>query len=310
MSGHAPRSTPDSTPDPSSPVSSPVHRTAGSVVTWLFVPGDRPQRFAKAAASGADGVILDLEDAVVPQAKTDAREHVAQWLTEGNPGWVRVNAPGTSWYDDDIAAISAGSGLCGIMVPKAEDPALLVELRARLPKPVQLVALVESALAVHRAVEVAGAVDRIAFGSIDYALDLGAQHSWEALLHARAALVLASRVAGIAAPIDGVTTALRDEKVLADDVAAARALGFTAKLCIHPAQVPLVARGFAPSGEEIAWARRVLEAVAAQDDGEHGPRGALTVDGAMVDKPVVDRARRILAVAQDQAKAPMQEETT
>lgn len=262
-------------------------------VTWLFVPGDRPERFDKAAATGADAVILDLEDAVVPDAKETARDHVASWLSQGGDspgrrGWVRLNAAGTPWYDADVAALAAAPGLAGLVVPKAEDVGALVALRDRLGPSVGIVALVESALGMYRAVDIAGVVDRLAFGSIDYAVDVGAEHTPTALLHARSTLVFASRIAGIEGPVDGVTTALRDEELLAEDVAAARELGFTGKLLIHPAQVAPVGRGFAPTPDEVDWARRVLAAV------EGGIAGAVSLDGAMVDKPVVDRARRIL----------------
>lgn len=266
-------------------------------VTWLFVPGDRPERFDKAAATGADAVILDLEDAVVPGSKELARSQVASWLTPGGGaageapgrrGWVRINAVGTPWYDDDVAALAVAPGLAGLVVPKAEDVGELVALRERLGRSIGIVALVESALGMHRAVEIAGVVDRLAFGSIDYAVDLGAEHTPTALLHARSTLVFASRVAGIEGPVDGVTAALRDEELLAEDVAAARELGFTGKLLIHPAQVAPVVRGFAPTPDEADWARHVLAAV------QDGTAGAVSLDGAMVDKPVVDRARRIL----------------
>lgn len=137
-----------------------------------------------------------------------------------------------------------------------------------------------------------------AFGSLDDAADVGVEHTWEALLHARSMVVLASRVGGCPGPVDGVTTALRDPETLERDVAAARALGFTGKLCIHPAQVDAVRQGFAPTQEEVAWARRVVAAVEAE------PAGAVSVDGAMVDKPVLDRARRILHAMPDPTPAP------
>lgn len=261
----------------------------GSLVTWLFVPGDRPERFAKAAGSGADAVILDLEDAVAPADKDHAREQVCRWLTDSGTGWVRVNAAPTTWHAADVTALTPCPGLLGLVVPKAEDPQQLAEIGSRLPARAGLVALVESALGVHRAVDLArcAAVDRLAFGSIDFAGDIGADGSWESLLHARSALVLASRVGGLAPPVDGVTTAIGDPQRLVADVAAARGLGFTGKLCIHPGQVEPVRDGFAPSADEVAWAGRVLAAVG---DSE----GAVAVDGAMVDRPVVERAKAIL----------------
>ncbi|MBK7722776.1 MAG: CoA ester lyase [Austwickia sp.] len=257
-------------------------------VTWLFVPGDRPQRFATAAAAGADAVILDLEDAVAAEAKELARGHVAQWLAQGGRGWVRINASTTPWYDDDLTAVGGLPGLAGVVVPKAEQAEELQELRERLLPGAGVVALVESALGLYRSLDLAAAADRLAFGSIDFAADLGAEHTWDALLVARSTLVLSSRLAGIAAPIDGVTTAVRDEPALAGDVAAARSLGFTGKLCIHPAQVHAAAAGFAPSPADLDWARRVVAAVGS------GAPGALTVDGAMVDRPIIERAHRIL----------------
>ncbi len=258
-------------------------------VTWLFVPGDRPQRFATAVASGADSVILDLEDAVATDAKEIARGHVARWLADGeHRAWVRVNAVATPWHDADLDALAEAPGLAGIIVPKAESATELGRLRERVGALTGLVALVESAFGLHNAVELAAAADRLAFGSIDFAVDVGAEHTWTALLHARSTLVLASRLAGVQSPIDGVTTALRDEDVLAADVAAAHDLGFTGKLCIHPAQVEPVARGFAPTPAEVEWAERVLGAVG------QGSPGAVSFDGAMVDKPVMDRARRIV----------------
>lgn len=260
----------------------------GSIVTWLFVPGDRPDRFAKAASSGADAVVLDLEDAVAPAEKDQAREQVCRWLTHSGSGWVRVNAATTPWHAADVAALADCPGLLGLVVPKAEDPHVLSDLALRLPADTALVALVETALGVHRAVELAsGAADRLAFGSIDFAGDIGADGSWDSLLHARSGLVLASRVGGVAPPVDGVTTAIGDPARLASDVAAARGLGFTGKLCIHPGQVEAVRAGFAPGADEVAWAERVLSAVG---DAE----GAVAVDGAMVDRPVVERARAIL----------------
>lgn len=275
---------------------------AGSAVTWLFVPGDRPERFAKAAAAGADAVILDLEDAVPAAHKDAARMHVLDWLGSGNRAWVRVNGVGSPWYAADLVALTAARGLAGFVVPKAEDPDALEDLGAQLHHGAApgagLVALVESAIGVHRAVDLASCdgVTRLAFGSIDFAVDIGADGSWESLLAARSALVLASRVRGIAAPIDGVTAALRDPQLLAADVRAARALGFTAKLCIHPAQLPSVRAGFAPTDDEVAWAERVVAAVS----GAAGDTGAVAVDDAMVDAPVLARAERILAASTHQ----------
>ncbi|MBB4689044.1 HpcH/HpaI aldolase/citrate lyase family protein [Amycolatopsis jiangsuensis] len=250
----------------------------------LFVPGDRPDRFAKAEAGGADGVVLDLEDAVGAGHKAEAREHVRAWLAEGHPAIVRVNAPGTPWFADDVTAV--GSQAVAVMVPKAEDP-------SALPQGVPVIPLLETALGIARANSVcaAPAVVRPAFGSVDLAAQLGVDHrSHEALRHARSAVVLAAAAAGRPGPIDGVTTAVDDAAALSADIAEAVLLGFTAKLCIHPRQVEAVRRGFAPSAADVEWARGVLAAAS---------EGSVAVyEGQMVDRPVVLRAEAVLARAE------------
>jgi citrate lyase subunit beta / citryl-CoA lyase len=256
--------------------------------TFLFVPGDRPERFGKAAASGADVVILDLEDAVGPEHKPEARDRVREWLDRGHRAVVRVNAPGTRWFDDDVA--TAAENAQAVLVPKADDPAVLSALARRLPAGTGIIPLIETAAGIVRAAQVCAApsVIRPAFGNVDLSAQIGVDHrSHAALGHARSALVLAAAAAGCAAPIDGVTTAIRDEAVLRADVEHAVTLGFTAKMCIHPGQVAVVHDGFAPSAEEIAWARGIVESTS---------DGSVTVhDGQMIDRPVLLRARSILA---------------
>ena len=258
----------------------------GAPIVPLFVPGDRPERFGKAAASGADAVIIDLEDAVAPERKEEARR-AAVAASLPLPVFVRVNAAGTPWHAEDLAAL-AGAPLTGIILPKAEDPAALATLRALLPDEGVVVALVESARGLAGARELARAAGRLAFGSMDYAADLGCAHTREALLTARAELVLASRMAGLPAPLDGVTASIGDDALTEADAAHAAALGFGGKLLIHPRQVAPALRGFAPGEEEVAWARRVLAS---------GGEGAAKVDGAMIDAPVRMRAERILTRA-------------
>lgn len=265
----------------------------GDARTFLFAPGDRPERFAKAAASGADIVILDLEDAVAPEAKATAREHVRGWLGQRHPAVIRINAAGTPWHDDDIAmVISCPGAVAAVMVPKAEDPTRLESLSRALPAGTGIIPLIETAMGVLRAATlcaVAGVI-RPAFGSLDLAAQLGVDYrEHDALSHARSALVLAAAAAGCAPPADGVTTDLADDATLQADLAHAAALGFTGKLCIHPRQVAIANQRLTPSGAEIDWARAVI--ATAQD-------GAVAVrDSQMIDRPVVLRAEAILARA-------------
>lgn len=258
--------------------------------SWLFVPGDRPDRFDRAATSGADQLICDLEDAVAVQHKGDARAAVATWLAGGREGWVRINGAGTAWFDDDVDALLGSPGLRGVVVPKAESGDELARLRSRLGPTVALVALIESALGVHYMDDIVatGAPDRLAFGSVDLALDLGCDDDEMALHHARSRLVLASRVGSLLAPIDGVTTDFRSPEPCATDAARARGLGFGGKLCIHPRQVDPINTGFAATAAQVEWATKVIDA--ASDAG-----GAVTaMEGTMVDAPVVELATRIL----------------
>ncbi|QEL27324.1 CoA ester lyase (plasmid) [Bosea sp. F3-2] len=248
----------------------------------IFVPGNRPDRFEKAAAAGADAIIVDLEDAVAAEAKDEARAALRCGFSS-LPILVRVNGVGTPWHEADMAALP-GNGLAAVVVPKAEGGEGFAVLCEASPVPV--VALIESArgLADARRIAAMRNVVRIAFGSIDFCADLGCAHSREALLAARNELVLASRLAGLVAPIDGVTTALNDAALISNDARHARDMGFGGKLCVHPRQIDAIRSGFAPDEAEIAWARKVL----ASGD------GAAAVDGGMVDEPVRIRARAIL----------------
>lgn len=250
----------------------------------LFVPGNRPERFPKAASSGADAIIIDLEDAVPARDKAVARSNVRTGFTDLSVV-VRINAHGTPFHDEDIVTV-AGLDVAAVMVPKAEPGPIFDQACERLGNH-RIVALIETAAGLAGARELArhGHVARLAFGSIDYCADLDCSHTREALLSARSELVLASRLAGLPAPVDGVTTDLHDPRAIKDDTRHAQGLGFGAKLCIHPSQILSVLDGFRPTEKEIEWATRILET----DD------GASVVDGAMVDEPVRIRARRILA---------------
>lgn len=259
--------------------------------SYLFVPADRPERFRKALDSGADAVILDLEDAVAPAAKDAARDALARWLRgpDAAPVLVRVNAEDTAWFEDDLR-VCAHPRVHGIVVPKAERRETFAHVVARLPGRAVL-PLIESAAGFEamRTLASTSGVARLVFGSIDFQADLGIEGDDDALLFFRSQLVLASRLAGRDAPVDGVTTALGDDAAVALDTARARRLGFGAKLCIHPRQVAAVNQGFLPSEAELDWARRVLAAAEASGG------AAVAVDGRMVDAPVLLRAQRLLS---------------
>ena len=263
--------------------------------SFLFVPGNRPERFAKALASGADAVIIDLEDAVPLDAKATARDALlAAWsgfdAAERARLLVRVNPAGTPWHEADLAALGGLLELGALMLPKAENPQQVEH--AFMASGVPVLPLIESAEGVGQldAIARAQGVLRLGLGHIDLQADLGMRCGPDEaeLSPIRLAMVVASRRANLPAPVDGVTTATTDADVLAHDAQRSRRFGFGAKLCIHPAQVAGVHQALAPTEAECAWAERVL-AAEAQARG-----GAFSVDGKMVDPPVLLLARQIL----------------
>lgn len=265
--------------------------------TFLFVPANRPERIDKALASGADAVIVDLEDAVAPDAKDAARQALSDWLDSpaARPVLVRVNGAETPWHAADLA-VCRSAAVAGVMLPKAESAAAMAHAHAATGKPV--LPIIESAAGLHQLLQVASAPGcaRLVFGKLDLAIDLGLEQgeedSEEAVFQPyRAQLVLASRLAGLASPVDGIYTALDDSSGLAAYTRRARRDGFSALLLIHPRQVSTVAMALAPSAIEIDWARRVLAAAV-----EAGGSAAV-VDGRMIDAPVIARAQRLLAAA-------------
>lgn len=261
--------------------------------SFLFVPADRPERFAKALAARPDRVIIDLEDAVAPAQKEAARACLANWLdsTDAADIMVRVNAATTSWHDDDMRAFAHSPRVAGVMLPKAEDADTVAKTRTQIAAGKSLIGLIETVRGVAdlRAVAAAG-LSRLAFGTVDFCLETGIEGQGAELDFVRAQLTLQSCLCGLAPPVEGVTVEIKSPEVLEADIARARRYGFGGKLCIHPAQVEAVNAGFSPSPERIDWARRVVAAAA------HGA-GAVTVDGKMVDRPVVLQAEKILALA-------------
>ncbi|QIL83048.1 CoA ester lyase [Diaphorobacter sp. HDW4A] len=261
--------------------------------SFLFVPGDRPERFAKAATSGAHDIILDLEDAVSIDAKPRARESVREWLAKGNstPALVRINSAGTPWFEEDLRMIAAVPN-AAVMLPKADERSL-AHVVSQLPGR-RVVALIETVAAYLdlKAVCAVRGVEQLAFGSVDFSTESGIADEDHALDAVRTQIVLESIRAGMLPPIDGVSVNFSDASLIAQDTLRSRQLGFGAKLCIHPAQVVPVNTAFAPSSAELDWARRVLAAF----DVSGG--AATAVDGKMIDKPLVDKAQRIIAAAQ------------
>lgn len=277
----------------------------------LFVPGHRREMIAKAAASGADAIILDLEDGVAPAEKPAARRTAAGALEGPLPDqltiFLRVNSTGSGLLDEDLRE-AARARLDGVCLPKCEAPAdvqalsarlLIAEDRLGLPRGrLRLLALVETAQGVLNAPAIARESPRIwgaIFGAEDFTADAGLPRTREGgeLAGARTAVSLAAHAAGVEA-IDGIFADFRDEEGLVADTAEARRLGYTGKTLIHPAQISPVHRVFAPAPDEIAKARRIVDAFEkAVDDGS----GIVVVDGAMVDRPVAVRAQRLLARA-------------
>lgn len=254
----------------------------------LFVPGSRPDRFAKAIAAGADDVIIDLEDAVAPADKAQAREAVRAWLSAGNTAMVRVNSADTQWFSDDLS-VCALAGVTAVVLPKAEHAADILRLSEAGAKGV--LPLVETAAGIDALDELARApnVLCLAFGSLDLQVDLGMRGASEDDLgYFRSRVVLASRLAGLPPPVDGISPAIDDVETLRVDVARSRRMGFGGKLCIHPRQIAEVRSGFSPTVEEVAWARKIVHAV------EVAGGAVVNVDGKMVDKPVLLRALAIL----------------
>lgn len=261
--------------------------------SYLFVPATRPDRVSKALASGADAVIVDLEDAVAPAEKASARDVMARGFADAPSVFIRVNGPDTEWFEEDLN-LCGRLNARGVVVPKAETDGQLRHVAGRVQAGAILLPLVETArgFANAQALCTAPGVQRLLFGSIDFQLDMRIAGERDELLYYRSGLVLASRLAGVQPPVDGVTVDIEHAERIEEDVLYARRLGFGGKLCIHPKQVAPVNRCFRPTAGEIAWAKRVVDAAGAADG------GAVQVDGKMVDRPVLLKAQEILRETQ------------
>jgi len=258
----------------------------------LFVPGNRPERFAKAATSDADAIIIDLEDSVDCDDKAAARRNVFSHGISNKPVFIRINSRSSGFWSADISAIS-DAAITGVMIPKCEGTDDISSLLNSLGQELPVIALVENAVGLSNLRELCNSPSLlcVAFGSLDYALDVGCDPSWEALLYARSLLVLECRIGNLPPPIDGVTPSFNDRETLRVNTDRARALGFGGSLAIHPAQVATILRAFSPSPGEIEWANKVIEAAKTNP-------GVVKLNGAMIDKPVIERAKRILQFIQ------------
>jgi len=276
----------------------PLDTSISICTNFLFVPGTRPERFTKALNSGADAVIIDLEDAVAAQDKDSARNAIrTAWPTftadEKKRLIIRTNAPGTQFYSADLILAQELSVVC-LLIPKAESLDQINGAAQILPN-TALIPMIETALGLDHLKEIASSNQllRLALGNLDLQADLGmvcdAQET--ELQTARYQIVLASRLARITPPIDGVTPSTDNLARIEGDSQRAKRMGFGGKLCIHPKQIPAVKAAFMPTSEEIEWARKVISA----DQVSQG--GAVKLDGRMIDRPVVLLAQRTLAIA-------------
>lgn len=277
---------------------SSVDHTLALSSHFLFVPGTRPERFQKALDSGADAVILDLEDAVPEEEKELARNAIrSAWpsFTQEQKGRlvIRSNSPGSKFYSADLILAKELDITC-ILIPKSESPDQINGAALVLPN-TAIIPMIETALGLEHLREIANSnqVIRLALGNIDLQVDLGMTCGVDEteLQTARFQIVLASRLAEIAPPIDGVTPSTDNIEQITHDAKRAKRMGFGAKLCIHPKQVAIVQAAFMPSQEDLVWAKKVIEA----DKASKG--GAVKLDGRMIDRPVVLLAQRTLALA-------------
>lgn len=268
-------------------------------LTWLYAPGDRPEVVTKALASGADVVIVDLEDAVAPDRKEYARAATAELLSEPSPVpvHVRVNALNTPWAAADLKTLSPLPGLSALRLPKVTSPAEVVR-GAEGASPaeggaVPLYALLESALGVERAYAIATshpALKGIALGEADLRADLGAR-SDTALDWPRSRVLLAARAASLPPSAQSIYPDTRDLDSLAHSCARGRTLGFLGRTAIHPRQLPIIERAYLPTQEEIDSAEEILQAAAKEPGAQALP------NGRFIDPAIVASAHRTLSLA-------------
>ena len=257
--------------------------------SWLLVNGARTELFDTAHESRADQIVLDIEDAVDPGRKPEARSAVVDWLSGGEKSaWVRINDHSTPFWTDDVAQLAGLPGLLGVMLAKTEAAEHVTETFDRLGGATPVLALVESALGIEEAVSIARArgAFRLAFGSGDYRRDTGTSADDLAMAYPRSRLVVASRIGGLPGPIDGPTVS-SSHPVLREQSAVTVSLGLTGKLCLDMEQLPVINEVISPTPSDVAWARDFLA--------DFDARGQVIRDGS--DLPRLGRARKIERLA-------------
>ena len=256
--------------------------------SWLLVNAARPELFDDAALTGADDVILDLEDAVDPAKKGEARDNVLRWLEAGNAAWVRINERPSSFWADDVAALTGCANLKGIMLAKVEDATHVADTSDALGDDVRVIALIESALGIEeaRAIACAKGAFRLAFGSGDYRKDTGTAADDLAMAYPRSRLVVASRIGNLPGPIDGPTIS-SSHSVIREKTEVAVALGMTGKLVIDQDKIPVINEAISPTRSDIDWALAFLA--------DFESRGRVVRDGS--DLPRLGRAEKIVKLA-------------
>jgi len=262
--------------------------------TYLFVPADRPDRIGKALASQADAIIVDLEDGVAPAHKALARETVAQLRPhKEKPVLVRCNAVSTPEFQEDVDCLRAAAPALAAVMPAKCESALEMEILAKALPGLPVLPLIETVAGIAAVPDLArmGGIEKVAFGSVDFANNLGVtwSPSGQERQHAMGQLVFASRLHGLLPPVDAVFPALDNPDAFEADIQRGKQMGFFGKLIIHPNQIEPVHRIYDPSEEQIAWARKVVTLYE-----KDGGRGAVLLDGQLVDRPVYERARSVL----------------
>lgn len=267
-------------------------------ISYLFVPANKKVMISKALTYGANAIILDLEDAVHPDEKPLGRDNIQNWLTTINNTiintsiYIRINHPKEKEFKNDVDLLNSLNEtlMTGVMIPKLEDAEILSYIKSKLHLAISkrpFIGIIETARGVHHCEEIANSgVTRLAFGSLDYSLDIDCQQTAEALLYARSRIVIASRIANLISPIDCVTPEFCTPNTLLMDANHARALGFSAKLCIHPDQIDTVNKAFKPTEEKIKWAQEVVKQSTASY--------AFQINGEMIDLPLIKQATGII----------------